>query len=135
MTAFLAELRQILRALFAAQTNAYAAVLFGSAARDELRSDSDIDIALFLDSGISAEDLLNLKFSASRAAGREVDIVPIDSGVSYALQDQVAREGIVLFGLEEERLQTFFLKAPQQYADFLQIRKPLEDEYIRRKLQ
>ena len=70
------------------------ASLFGSFARGEGCSDSDVDILVEFPEGSDLFDLVDLKDELRKATGREVDVVTFGS-VSpyrrdYILKDQVA---------------------------------------------
>ncbi|HEY6880182.1 MAG TPA: nucleotidyltransferase domain-containing protein [Polyangiales bacterium] len=68
------------------------AIVFGSAARDRARPDSDVDLAVLVAEGT---DLVELATRLSAAIGREVDVVPLmDAGVS--LHDAILRDGVVI---------------------------------------
>ena len=69
------------------------AVLFGSAARGAAHRRSDIDVAVL---GIHSPDrLAALRVTLSRIAGREVDLVPLETA-SPLLRFEIARDGVVL---------------------------------------
>jgi len=55
------------------------AALFGSAARDQMRPDSDIDILVQIDKDISLLDFVALKLELQDALGRSVDLVEYDT--------------------------------------------------------
>lgn len=55
------------------------AALFGSAAKDRLRPDSDIDILVQIDKDISLLDFVALKLELQDALGRSVDLVEYDT--------------------------------------------------------
>jgi hypothetical protein len=80
------------------------AVLFGSAAKGALVSDSDIDIAVSLDR--DAELSATLGVVLARAVDRQVDLVWLDEAPPL-LRFEIAREGRVLVE-----------RAPHAWADF-----------------
>ncbi len=69
------------------------AVLFGSAARGTVGSDSDIDIGVSLERGADFSPTLGV--ALERAAGRRVDLVWLDTAPPL-LRFEVARDGLVL---------------------------------------
>ena len=51
------------------------AYIFGSYVRKQLRSDSDIDIAIYLDKKMDLDTYLDLKMKLTDACKREVDLI------------------------------------------------------------
>lgn len=70
------------------------AVLFGSHARGAARPGSDVDVAIRL-SDDSPEETRGVELALGRAAGRDVDVVPLDASPPL-LRFEIAREGKVL---------------------------------------
>jgi len=65
--------------------------VFGSAARDELRPDSDIDVLVEFDAPPSFDRYFGLKDWLEREFGREVDLVT-PGGLKQRLRPQVERD-------------------------------------------
>lgn len=53
--------------------------LFGSAARDELRDDSDVDILVDFEGPPTFDGYMDLKFALEKLLGRPVDLVTRDA--------------------------------------------------------
>lgn len=70
-----------------------AAWLFGSAARRQLRLDSDVDVAVLGASSMSFDERTRLAAELSRAVGRTCDVVAVESA-SPVLAMEVVSEGI-----------------------------------------
>jgi len=88
-----------LAARFALESDVEVAVVFGSAARGELREESDIDLYLVLRPRASWATawLLGLEEELCHAVGRPVELVVEDvETTSTLLRLQVAREGVPL---------------------------------------
>ena len=68
------------------------AVLFGSAARDRARADSDLDVGVL---GLSVDQRGSLQVALARATGRVVDLVRLEDAPPL-LRFEVARDGLVL---------------------------------------
>lgn len=86
-----------LAARIALESDVEVAVVFGSAARGQLREDSDVDVYLVLRPGVSWTTawLLGLEEELCDAVGRPVDLVVEDvESTSTLLRLQVAREGV-----------------------------------------
>lgn len=88
----LAKLRGVLRS----ERTVRLAVLIGSAARGELREDSDVDLVVaFADEGWRGRERVRERLS--RAAGRPVDLVAVEAvEANPLLLDETLRDGRVL---------------------------------------
>lgn len=102
-----------------------AAWLFGSAARDELRPDSDIDVALVLArrSDTAAQHHRALGRLAAEveqvAGGRLVDLVVLDPIRDPMFCHRVLSEGILVHDSDRERRFDFESTAHIRYLDWL----------------
>jgi len=68
--------------------------VFGSVARGEARSDSDVDFLIDLDQGRSLLDLSSLILDLQEALRRKVDVVEISTPSRIA--DRIAHEAVLL---------------------------------------
>jgi predicted nucleotidyltransferase len=75
------------------------AVLFGSAARQTDRPDSDIDLAVLVEG--EADTHSTLAVTLERAVGRPVDLVWLDSAPPL-LRFEIARDGLVLVARDDQ---------------------------------
>jgi len=69
--------------------------IFGSVARGEARSDSDIDFLVELESGRCLFDLGGLVFELRSLPGVDVDVVT-EKGLRIRIRNQVLRDAIPL---------------------------------------
>lgn len=76
-------------------------IVFGSAARNALRFESDLDIALQMARPLSGEQRLHLIEMLALATGRAVDLVDLRT-VGEPLRGEVLRGGIRLHGSHED---------------------------------
>jgi len=90
------------------------AVLFGSTARGTATSSSDLDVGVM---GPSPERLPPLAVALSRAAGREVDLISLDTAPPL-LRFEVAREGTALFERHPHRWSDFRARAMVDWWDW-----------------
>ncbi|HEC11835.1 MAG TPA: DNA polymerase subunit beta [Acidiferrobacteraceae bacterium] len=65
--------------------------LFGSAARDELQEDSDIDVLVAFDGPATFDGYMGLKFYLEELLGREVDLVT-ESGLKPRARPHVEKD-------------------------------------------
>ena len=79
----------------AAQHGAWNVRVFGSLARGEARSDSDVDILITLEPERSLLDLIALKQDLEDLLGCKVDVVT-EAAVSPYIRPQVLRDAIAL---------------------------------------
>lgn len=114
-----------------------AAVLFGSAARDALRPDSDIDIAWLAshERGRCAidRDLLSLLASLSVVARRDVQLIDL-AGASLALRRVVFDSGRVLFDRTDGALRKLHRATAVEYVDNEYLRR-IVDRSLNRRLE
>ena len=87
-----ARRREILKV--AASRGARNIRVFGSIARDEANSDSDIDLLVEMEPGRTALDLSELILDLQDALGRRVDVIEIRQPSPHA--DQILREAVAL---------------------------------------
>jgi predicted nucleotidyltransferase len=69
--------------------------VFGSLARGEARTDSDIDILVKLDPGRSLLDIIAIKQDLEDLVGYEVDVVA-EGAISPFIREEVLREAVSL---------------------------------------
>jgi uncharacterized protein len=112
-------LPQLLHHIQSTLPQAQSAWLFGSAARNELRSDSDIDMAVLFEHGQAPDAwaLRNLAQELARLVGRNVDLINIQSAPSV-LQKEIIEARHRLFAKDVEKTENFELFALSQYRDY-----------------
>ena len=72
------------------------AALFGSVAREEANSRSDIDLLVELEDGKSLLDLIRLQFAIEDKLGKKVDILTYDS-IHPLLRDTILKEQKIIY--------------------------------------
>ena len=92
-----------LAAALATDPDVQLAVVFGSAARHAQHPRSDLDIGVI---GVPATRLPELAVTLARIAGREVDLIPLETATPL-LRFEIARDGAVLLQ-----------RAPHLWSDF-----------------
>jgi predicted nucleotidyltransferase len=71
------------------------AALFGSTVRNQMQSDSDVDILVQIDSDISLLDFVGLKIELEQALKRNVDVVEYDT-IKPFLRETILKEQQVI---------------------------------------
>lgn len=79
----------------AARHGAYNVRVFGSAARDEMKPDSDVDFLVDMQPGRSLFDMGGLLMDLQKLLGVEVDIVT-EKGLKHRIRDRVLKEAMPL---------------------------------------
>lgn len=102
----------------------YLIMLFGSAATEQLRADSDIDLAYLSKKIIPAYDLFMLSQELASLLGRDIHLVDLNQ-VSTVLQAQVIHKGKVILDREPNRRQEFFILVLKKYARLNEERAPI----------
>jgi predicted nucleotidyltransferase len=97
-------------------------VLFGSATRDELARDSDVDLYVRLAHGASVDGADRTEqnafaSAASAACRREVDLVVESASTSVILRREVAAKGRVLFERRPGAFRQLVVDAVRAYVD------------------
>jgi predicted nucleotidyltransferase len=113
-----------LRRALETETDVAYAVLFGSTARGQGRSDSDVDVAVEL-TGDAPRDVHALGRLAARlesAVGRSVDLILLDEAVS-PLAYRVFHDGRLIMERDHAALVARKARVLLDYLDF----KPIED--------
>jgi uncharacterized protein YutE (UPF0331/DUF86 family)/predicted nucleotidyltransferase len=106
------------------------AVLFGSQARGEARSNSDVDLGLLL-APYSAELRFRVEAELGRAAGRPVDVVLLDDAPPL-LRFEIARDGMLLFQREDHLWTDFKAKAMVDWWDWAPTHRMIAAGVVRR---
>jgi len=91
--------------------------LFGSAADPDRKAVRDVDIAILTDSPLALYEFLDLRAKAVRAAGGEIDLVPLNDA-RVVLAHEVADTGRCLYANPPEAETDFVTRARMRYFDF-----------------
>lgn len=93
----------------------YMVYLFGSASRDELRDDSDIDIAYISDTNLTHYENFMLAQELADIIGRDVDLINLN-GASTVFTANVVGTGKKIYCTDENRRMYFEMRALKDYA-------------------
>ena len=110
-----------LASIFADHPNVLAAYLFGSTASQTAGANSDVDVAIRLDHGLSADQQLELRLELMDEVedrfNRRADIVVLNHA-SLKMIRQVLTSGELLFAREEGAERLYTLQKRKAYFDF-----------------
>ena len=96
------------------------AILFGSAAEERMRPDSDVDIAVKLRRSMDPLKLGELAAKLEASIGRAVQIVVLNEA-PLTLRYEVFKSGLIVFVRDENELTEDKVRAIMEFLDF----KPL----------
>ena len=123
---------QKLQTFFACEENVRLAFLIGSFAAGTARPDSDVDVAVLFGRVPDYMDVLGLRDRLSDLMEREADLVVLnDSGP--VIRMQVLKTGIRLRA-EKGAYEEFFVRTVNEYDDLKQIRAPIEEAVLRKRI-
>lgn len=121
------EIVDKLHRFFAEQKEVLLAYLFGSYAKGEAESGSDVDIAVLLDPGLQGEDLYNvyrnLFFGIRGTIGAERFDLLILNRAPLSLKFEIITRGRLIFASEEEILNRFEMDVIRKYQDTAYLRE------------
>jgi len=108
-----------------------ATYLFGSAADDALRPDSDIDLAFYAGPGVSRAKTLELQHVIANTLGRDVDLVDLAVAPTI-LQVQAIGEGRLLDAPDVDAAALFEVRVLRDYQDLKARRAEIESDIAQR---
>lgn len=98
--------------------------IFGSVARNEMKQDSDVDIAFLTYKEISAYETFMIAQELADILKREVDLVNLMES-STVFKAQVVGTSKVIFCIDEYRRMNFEMRALKEYAFLNEEREPI----------
>lgn len=100
--------------------------LFGSAARNELREDSDIDIAYLSDKALSNYEIFMLANDVADIVKKDVDLIDLNKA-STVFKAQIVGNGKVIYCNDDTKRMYFEMYAFKDYALLNEERKEILD--------
>lgn len=123
---------QKLQTFFACEENVRLAFLIGSFAAGTARPDSDVDVAVLFGRVPDYMDVLGLRDRLSALVERETDLVVLNDA-GPVIRMQVLKTGIRLRA-EKGAYEEFFVRTVNEYDDLKQIRAPIEEAVLRKRI-
>lgn len=126
-----AQVATLLAELYATFPSLSAAYLFGSAAQDRLRADSDIDVALDFGREFTSNERWHTTQALSVCMKREVDLIDFRVA-SDELRHQILPTGRRLNARDAAAQSSYEAGVLSEYLDFIAQRAPLMQDIISR---
>ncbi len=121
--------RKALAEALEAQPDVDLAVLFGSVATGQANARSDVDVGVL--GALSPERLAALGVTLSRAAGRQVDLIALDTAPPL-LRFEVARTGVVLVERVPHLWSDFKMRAMVDWWDWAPLARSIARSAVAR---
>lgn len=115
---------QVVAAIHQVLPQANALWLFGSAARNELRAHSDIDLAVILPNALQSTEKMHATAALSTALGRDVDLLDF-SRLPTVMQFQVLETGQLLYTDDAVKTETYSAFIRTEYQHIQRWREPM----------
>lgn len=113
-------------------SNFIIAFAYGSVITEFFNKNSDIDIAVLSKKHIDKLCLFNLQNELGALVNRDVSLVQITNDLSLILKNEIARKHKLLFTKDTKLSDSFIIKTPMLYEDFMFTRKKIESAYLKR---
>jgi predicted nucleotidyltransferase len=111
------------------------AYLFGSVVSDRAHSDSDVDVAVYLEPGVSSDRFLDLSLEVvrrlSEASGvGQIDILVLNEA-SLPILGRVVRTRAILYSRDEPARVRFESRTLREFFDYEFHSRPLDEKFLR----
>ena len=126
------QIKRTLRLFFTKEENIRLAFLIGSFATGKSRPDSDVDVAVLFGRIPDHMEILDLRERLSEGLKRDIDLVILNEA-GPIIRMQALKTGIRLRA-EKGAYEDFFVRTVNEYDDLKQIRAPIEEAVLRRKI-
>ena len=126
------QIKRTLRLFFKKEDNIRLAFLIGSFATGKSRPDSDVDVAVLFGRIPDHMEILDLRERLSEGLKRDIDLVILNEA-GPIIRMQALKTGIRLRA-EKGDYEDFFVRTVNEYEDLKQIRAPIEEAVLRRKI-
>lgn len=90
--------------------------IFGSYVQGKMRTDSDIDIAIYLEKKMDIETYIEIKMHLSEACKREIDLIVLNDATPL-LKYQIYKNNMLLFTRDKTIETSYKVKTLFEYSD------------------
>jgi predicted nucleotidyltransferase len=97
------------------RTSAHLIILFGSAAAERMRQDSDIDLAFLSEKELNAFDVYNISQELAEVLGKEVDLIDL-SKASTVFKANILGTGKIVYSSDQNKKHAFQINTFKEYA-------------------
>lgn len=122
---------------FTEQREVLLAYLFGSYAKDEAKTGSDVDIAVLLDPSLQGEELYdvyrNLFLGIRGTINTERFDLVVLNRAPLALKFEIITQGRLIFAKKEEILNCFEMEVIRKFQDTAHLRK-VQNQYLKERV-
>ncbi|MFF3024400.1 nucleotidyltransferase domain-containing protein [Gottfriedia sp. NPDC057948] len=108
------KLQEIIKVLIK-KINPYVIILFGSAAENRMRLDSDLDLAYLSDTKLSNYERFLLSQELANILNLNVDLIDLNDA-STVFQSEIIQNGKVVYCSDDDRREKFEMKTLKMYA-------------------
>mgnify|MGYP001943254208 CR=1 FL=1 len=106
------------------ETNPYFVYIFGSASRNELRIDSDIDLAVYCQQTLNPLFMFELKEKLASQLNRDIDLIDLRQA-NDVIRVQVISTGCIVQSFDDQVLYDCQIRWLKQYAMLNDERRPI----------
>ena len=129
------EIQKLLKPLFKREKSVLFAYIFGSTVQDRTYSESDIDLAFYLDTD-KVKDIFKKRIllieEAQAFLNKTVEIVILNEINSIFFKFVIIKEGLVVYERAHSQRVDFELTTMREYYDYQPFLEQYNKEYLRR---
>ena len=122
---------ELIKNVLIEKTSAFIIILFGSAADERLRDESDIDLAFLSEKILSEYEVFIIAQELANELGRDVDLIDL-SKASTVFKSNILGTGKIIYSSDENRKHEFQINTFKDYALLNEERKELLDRTLER---
>ncbi len=122
---------ELIKNVLIEKTSAFIIILFGSAAEERLRDDSDIDLAFLSEKSLSEYEVFIIAQELANELGRDVDLIDLRKA-STVFKANILGTGKIIYSSDENRKHEFQINTFKDYALLNEERKEILDRTMER---
>jgi len=127
-------LKKAIAQQFSKQENVIAVLLYGSQAKESVKPDSDVDIAVLyrFNHVPDSMTLWELKESLQDKLGKDVDLVCLNTADTI-IASQIYKYNQPILVNDQQKLICYFMYLLSDYAELKELRQPMEKHILERR--